>query len=367
MSADPSVVIWRSALLPASETFVRNHGTNLTRWRPVYLGATKVESVLASDDDVIAFPSDRAFLRLRLTGSSPRLRAALAAIRPDVVHAHFGGDGWLISRAAADLDVPLVVTVHGHDVTRQPRAPGLHGVRYRRNLRTVFRRAAVVLAVSEHIRARAIERGADPAKVRVHHTGVPIPEAVPEVSKRWDVVFVGRLVEKKGVDDLLHALALIPDRPRALIVGGGPLEGRLRALAADLDVTFTGPRTPEQVSRHLAESRVLAAPSKTAGDGDSEGMPTTILEASAWGLPVVATRHSGIPEAVVHGDTGLLSAEADPAGLAENLRRLLADEALRTRLGGRGRARVAADFDLRRQSLRLEELYDSLVVSRVAS
>jgi len=367
MSPEPTVVIWRSALLAASETFVRDHGAALTRWRPRYLGATKVASHLAEDGDVIAFPDRRGFPRLRLTGSSPRLRGTLADLAPQVVHAHFGGDGWLVSRAAADLGVPLVVTVHGHDVTRQPAAPGLRGLRYRRNLRSVFRRAAVVLAVSAHIRARAIACGADPATVRVHHTGVPVPDAVPEVPKTWDVAFVGRFVEKKGVDDLLAALALMPGRPRALIVGSGPLESEVRARAAGLDVTFPGAQTPEQVARYLAASRILAAPSKTARDGDSEGLPTTILEAAARGLPVAATRHSGIPEGVLDGETGLLSAEADPAGLAANLTRLLGDDALRARLGAGGRAHVEAHFDLRKQSLLLEDLYDELAVSAATS
>jgi colanic acid/amylovoran biosynthesis glycosyltransferase len=355
MSAERRVVIWRSALLPASETFVRHHGANLTRWRPSYLGASKVESALARDSDIVAFGGS--FLGLRLTGRSPTLTEALRALRPDLVHAHFGGDAWLISRAAADLGVPLIVTVHGHDLTRQPAAPGLRGVRYRRNLRTVFDRACVVLAVSEHIRAEAIARGADPGRVRVHHTGVPIPETVPAVAKRWDVTFVGRFVEKKGVDDLLDALALL-DRPRALLIGAGPLLG--------VDATFAGAQDPAAVRSHLAESRVLAAPSKTARDGDSEGLPTTILEAAALGLPVVATRHSGIPEAVVHGGTGLLSAEADPGALAAHLRQVLADDELRARLGGRGRELVSAEFDLRRQSLRLEDLYDQTVTTRSA-
>jgi glycosyltransferase involved in cell wall biosynthesis len=362
----PRVVIWRSALLSGSETFVRNHGTALTRWQPVYLGATRVPSVLAGDADVIAFPATtagrRAFLRLRLTGSSPRLTGLLARLRPDVVHAHFGGDGWLVSRAATDLGLPLVVTVHGHDVTRQPETPGVRGARYRRNLRTVFDRATVILAVSEHIRSRAVALGADPDKVLVHHTGVPMTPPL-HLPKRWDVVFVGRFVEKKGVDDLIDALAVLPPpRPRALFIGIGPLEAEMRRRAAGfgLDATFLGAQDPGRVMRHLAESRLLAAPARTAADGDAEGLPTTILEAAVQGLPTVSTRHSGIPEAVIHGETGLLGAEGDSTATAHHIQRLLGNPTLRDRLGRQSRARVEAHFDLRRQSGLLEDLYDAV-------
>lgn len=364
------LVIWRSAMLSGSETFVRNHGDALTRWTPTYLGATRDPSPLARESDVIAYQgggSDRrAFLRLRLTGSSPRLRRLLAGARPDLVHAHFGGDGWLISGSAARLGVPLVVTTHGHDVTRQPDSDGLKGVRYRRNLRTVFDRAALVVAVSEVIRGKAVARGADPARVRVHYTGVPVPAEVPVVPAEWDVVFVGRFVEKKGADDLVAALGVLrPTRPRALFIGDGPLRGQTEAAARDLgvDVTFAGSLPPDEVARHLAAARVLGAPSKTARDGDTEGLPTTILEAGALGLPVVSTRHSGIPEAVVDGETGLLGPEADPAALARNLHRLLSDDALRVRLGRAARARVAADFNLATQSGKLEDLYDEVVAA----
>jgi colanic acid/amylovoran biosynthesis glycosyltransferase len=355
--ADRTLVVWRSALLSGSETFVRHHGAHLTRWRAVYAGAFRVDSALSAPDDVVVYPGS--FWTLRLTGWSPRLRRRLRALRPDVVHAHFGGDGWLVSRAAAG--VPLVVTVHGHDVSRQPATPGLLGVRYRRNLRVVFRRAAVILAVSEAIRDRAVALGADPAKVRVHYTGVPLPAAVPDVPKRWDVVFVGRFVAKKGVDDLLESLG----GARAVFVGDGPLRDRLRERAAQLgaDVTFAGQLTPAEVSRTVAASRVLAAPSRTAPDGDVEGLPTTIVEAAALGVPVVATRHSGIPEAVEHGVTGLLAAEGDRAALAANLARLLGDDDLRTRMGRAARARAEARFDLARQTALLEDLYDELAAT----
>jgi glycosyltransferase involved in cell wall biosynthesis len=111
----------------------------------------------------------------------------------------------------------------------------------------------------------------------------------------------------------------------------------------------------------MAQAKILAVPSRTAPDGDAEGLPTTILEAGALGVPAVATRHSGIPEAVRHGETGLLGPERDRAALAANLRALLGDDALRERLGRQARLHVATHFDLARQTRRLEDLYDSLV------
>ena len=370
MPPERRVVIWRSAMLSASETFIRNQGDALTRWRPTYAGATRIESVLSRVDDLVAYPQpvDRgAFLRLRLTGSSPRLHRLLAAPRPDLVHAHFGGDGWLVSRTAAGLGVPLIVTVHGHDVTRQPATPGLHGLRYRRNLRTVFGRAATIVAVSQEIRDRAIRWGADPARVRVHHTGVPIPAPQPAGPKEWDVVFVGRFVEKKGADDLVAALATLGPT-RTLFIGDGPLLATIRAYAGELrvDATFAGALPPDEVYRRLGTARVLAAPSRTARDGDTEGLPTTIVEAAALGLPVAATRHSGIPEAVTDGETGLLGPEGDRAALAANLRRLLDDEALRERLGKQAREHALAHFDIATQTQRLEDIYDEAVAAASA-
>ncbi|RIV32653.1 glycosyltransferase [Micromonospora radicis] len=367
MSGDRVAVIWRSCLLPGSETFVRHQGDALTQWRPVYLGAVRITSPLSRDTDVVVCPDTprgrRDWLRLRATGGSPRLRRLLARLRPDVVHAHFGGDGWLVSRTVTQLGIPLVVTLHGRDVTQQPAEPGLRGARHRRNLRTAFDRAALILAVSGAIRDRAVELGADPAKVHVHHTGIPVPPELVHRPKHWDVVFVGRFVEKKGVDDLVEAAGSLADlRPRMLFVGTGPLHEPVRARAErlGLDATFLGALPPAEVIRHVAESRILAAPSRTASDGDTEGLPTTILEAGSVGVPVVSTYHSGIPEAIIHEANGLLGAEGDRAGLAANLRRLLTDAPLRERLGAQARRRVETDFDLRQQTRRLETHYASV-------
>jgi colanic acid/amylovoran biosynthesis glycosyltransferase len=372
-SAGRTVAIWRSCLLPGSETFVRHQGGALTRWRPAYLGAVKVASPIAADTDAIAFPETAAgrtgWFLLRLTGRSARLRRLLAGLRPAVVHAHFAGDGWLISRAAAQLGIPLVVTLHGLDVTSQARRPGLRGARHRRHLRTVFARAALIIAVSEFIRDRATELGADPAKVRVHHTGVPLAGVPAPVSPRWDMIFVGRFVAKKGIDDLLEATAMVGElRPRMLFIGTGPLEepSRRRAAELGLDATFLGAQDSAVVRRSLAEAKVFVSPSKTAPDGDTEGLPTTILEAGSAGLPTISTYHSGIPEAVVHGETGLLCPEGDRPALAAAIRQVLTDHDLRTRLGRQARRHAEAHFDLDDQTARLEQLYEA-VCSRPAA
>jgi glycosyltransferase involved in cell wall biosynthesis len=294
----------------------------------------------------------------------------LTDLRPAVIHAHFGGDGWLISRVAVQLGVPLVITLHGLDVTRQAGRPGLRGARHRRNLRTAFDRAALIIAVSEFIRGRAIELGADPAKVRVHHTGVPIAPCPTAVPKTWDVIFVGRFVEKKGLDDLVEAIGMIRQlRPRVLFIGTGPLEELIRGRATELglDTTFLGVQEPAVVRRCMAESKVFASPSRTASDGDTEGLPTTILEAGSMGLPTISTYHSGIPEAVVHGETGLLCEEGDRPALAGNIRRLLTDSRLRIRLGDQARRHTQAHFDLGEQTRLLEELYETVCCGLVTA
>lgn len=368
MSEAKRVVIWRSLMLPGSETFIRNQGNALTRWQPTFIGALKVRSVLARDTDVIAFPDGvpgrAAFFQLRMTGGSPKLRRLLRGARPAVVHAHQAGDGWLISRTAERLGIPLVITCHGRDVTLQASAAGRRGVRYRQNLATAFQRASLILAVSEFMRGKAIALGADPAKIRVHHTGVPIPVLPAELPKRWDVVFVGRFVEKKGLDDLVEALGALPEpRPKTLLIGDGPMDGQIRARAAELglDVTFLGALDPGSVARHLAESKIFVSPSKVASDGDAEGLPTTILEAASWGLPTISTYHSGIPEAVVHGETGLLGAEGDREALTANIRLLYGDDELRARMGRQARAYMEEHFDLQKQTDLLGTLYDEIV------
>jgi len=272
-----------------------------------------------------------------------------------------------VLRHARRLRIPLIVTLHGWDVTAGPRQPGRRGARHRRRIRAVFRSATTVLAVSEYIAEQAVRHGADPAKVVVHYLGIPLPEQLHAAddggAEPCDVLFAGRLVEKKGVADLLDALERSAPTARTVIVGDGPLRAELErdARARSLDVEFTGMLPPEALRRRLEQAKVFAAPSRTAADGDAEGFGLVFLEAAAAGLPVVAYAHGGVPEAVQDGVTGLLAPEGHVAALGDALDRLLTDEELRRTLGDNAARRVVAEFDIRRRAGELERLYGRLV------
>ena len=199
----------------------------------------------------------------------------------------------------------------------------------------------------------------------MHHIGIPIVAAEEEVEKTWDIAFVGRFVQKKGVLDLLDAAALLTSelRPRCVFIGDGPLLDQARANATNtgLDATFLGAQPPDVVRRTLSASKLCAAPSKTADNGDSEGLPIVLLEAAAAVIPVASTLHGGVPEAVLDHETGLLSPEGDVMALAQNIDTLLTSPNLRDQLGKAARKRLERDFDVCRQTALLEAIYDAVV------
>jgi glycosyltransferase involved in cell wall biosynthesis len=209
-----------------------------------------------------------------------------------------------------------------------------------------------------------LRRGYPPEKVRLHYIGVdaarfcPDPAVVPQLR----ILFVGRLVEKKGCVDLLKAMvevrAKYPEVELA-VVGDGPLREKLESFAREhrLNVRFLGVHPPDVVLKLLRESLLFCLPSVRSGTGDSEGLGIVNLEAQAVGVPVVGTRHGGIPEAVEDGVTGLLAEERDPAGLARHILTLLSDAPLRAKMGQAARARIIRDFDLEKQSQLLEKQY----------
>jgi glycosyltransferase involved in cell wall biosynthesis len=355
----PAIVVYRSPLFNASETFVRAHALSLECYRPLLVGA---------EDKGNVPPELRAslFLRPRF-GSIGELAARLRPHRPRLVHAHFAPDGLAALPLARALGIPLVTTLHGYDVAVSPArmlASGrLSWMRYALRRKRLMRDGDLFLAVSDSLRETALARRFPAERTRTHYLGVDLERFRPGGERDAGLILhVGRLVEKKGTTVLIDALARLSEA-RLVVIGDGPERARLERQAAGLcgRVRFLGALEPAAVVEWMQRAALLAAPSVTARDGDSEGLPTVIVEAAACGMPVVATLHSGIPEAVVDGETGFLAPEHDAAAVAERIARLLGSADLRARMGAAARRLAEDKFDLRRQTARLEGIYDEVL------
>lgn len=370
--------MWRNAWLAGSETFVRDQMAAMRSWSPLRFGLRGVADPLTPADLTLLGPSRRNELRLEVLGSIGLRRRAAAFLRDNdarLVHAHFGLDATSARPVADALGLPLIATCHGYDVTLLPRLPGPIGREYRRRLGQMFGSAAALIAVSRFIADRMIALGADPARVQILPIGIDThgvrdSDPLPDPGQRRGVAFVGRLVPKKGVRDVLRIWASLPPDVRAehplRIVGEGPERAALEADAARIDgeIELLGYRSSDEVADVLEHSAVYFQPSRTAADGDAEGFGMVYLEAALRGLPSVAYAHGGVTDAVADGATGLLAPEGDEDELRGNLERLLTDASLAGRLGAAGRARVLSDFDIVACTAALESLYDSVTGRR---
>jgi colanic acid/amylovoran biosynthesis glycosyltransferase len=290
-----------------------------------------------------------------LLSEALHLRRLIRSHRPDILHLH-----WVLPQGLAALvagrRVPWVVTTLGGDVY------ALRGPLSRRLKGAVLRRARAVTAQNEDMRRRLIELGAPAAATYVQVPGADIvgmrklvPTAEEQIPGR--LLFVGRLVEKKGVAVLLEALRRVPATlPWTLeIIGDGPLADDLRSRSAGLPVTFSGSASRKGLANAYARSAIVVVPSIPAASGDQDGLPTVLLEAMGAGRTVVASDLPGINEAVTDGETGLLVPPNDPDALADALRTALADDGLRDRLGAAAQRR-SDDYTIEACSQRFVEI-----------
>lgn len=244
--------------------------------------------------------------------------------RPQIVHAHWlipsGLVAWLVRSAT---HMPYVVTVHGGD------AYTLRGPFGRSLKRLVMRGAAAVVPVSRDIESIVGELGPVSPPVPM---GVDVPRVRAEVGVRRPepgrILFVGRLVEKKGVDVLLQALAELP-RASVVVAGGGPLQPGLEDLARGLGVAervdFLGGVPRKEVMRQFSRASVVVLPSQVGAGGDQDGVPVVLAEAVAAGVPVVASRLGGLAEHLTDGETAWLAEPGSAPSLTSALRRVLDD------------------------------------------
>lgn len=292
---------------------------------------------------------------------------ALVDSRIDHVHAHFGTSPATVAGLAARFaGISYSFTAHAKDL--------YHENVDRDDLRRRHDGHATIVTVSDFNRRCLVEEfGFDSRRIERVYNGLDLDRFryAPPILRPQRIIAIGRLIEKKGFDDLIDACGLLQDagaRFECRIIGMGPEESRLRERIGTLGladrVSLLGPLPQHRVRSELEEAAVFAAPCVVAGDGDRDGVPTTLIEAMALGVPCVSTDVTGIPELVRHEETGLVVPQHDPKALAGALGRLLDRSGDRMEFSIQGRKHVEAEFDVRRSTRRLREIFRSAVAER---
>ena len=373
MNSNQTLIIYRDELLGASETFIRAQAESLRRFSPFFLGLRRTPGLALPDDRlrIISRPglvgkAQRA--RFKLLGPSGRLLRKLAGVHPVLIHAHFGPDATNALPVADGLGIPLVTTFHGYDATvADKHLPALY--LKRRNL--LKARGARILCVSEFIRRRLAENGFPAEKLLVHYTGIDTEffRPAPHIHRSPLVLFVGRLVAKKGCHYLVRAMSRVQEvvpGAKLVVIGDGPLRQELQAQACAIlkNFEFLGGQEPSAVKGWMNRASVFCTPSIVAVSGDAEGFGMVFAEAQSMGLPVVSFASGGIPEAVAHQETGFLAKERDWEALAASLILLLQNPQLWARFSRAGQSRVRRLFNIHSQTNLLEAIYEQVLTER---
>jgi colanic acid/amylovoran biosynthesis glycosyltransferase len=362
----PAILIFKETVLPRSETFILAQMQAMRSLSARLIGLEGVPSGLPLPSKPLLLCHSHggvAALRAKIyrkSGIAPIFHARARREEPALLHAHFASGGLTAIPLAKSLGVPLLVTLHGSDVTVKWASA--------RSMRRLGREATLFLCVSHFIRDRAIAAGLPEKKLRVHYIGVDLQQFQTPLRETTSagVLFVGRLVEKKGCAYLLRAMASVQHiYPDCLltIIGDGPLRASLESDARELGVScrFLGAQPPAIVREHLEGTRIFCVPSVTAENGDSEGLGIVFAEAQAMGIPVVSSLHGGIPEVVANDRTGVLVSERDPQALAAAITSLLGDGSLWEQFRHNARAHIEHTFDLAKQTAELETIYQDVM------
>lgn len=380
------------AYLGRSEIFIHRFVNNLAHWQACVLTeriqnaasyklGDRYPVIEVGSGSQVGFRMWAKVVRTRrpTTGDYLALHAryskALAAVKPALLHAQFGSTGWFALPLHRLHRLPLVVSFHGYDASAL-----LRQAVWRSRYRELFGEVHAVTVPSRRMAARLAATGCPPEKLHLLRYGVDLhewsfrPPAVTVEKETVDVLMVSRLVEKKGVLDAIEAVAAarrIDPRLRLQIAGEGEMMPQITECIASRGlqshVRLLGFVPNAQVRELMRASDLLLTPSRTAADGDEEGLPNVLIEAAAAGLPIIATDHAGAGELIEDGVSGFLVDTGSPHLLAARLIALAENAALRQTFAGAARHKVECEFDLARSVACLEAIYDDACRARTVA
>lgn len=377
----PVVASYCTTFLKPEMRHIYRQVSGLKRWDTWIMTRERIEEERYPFPDIEVLPRVRKnflkrFWRKYVLRLSPLLyRGELRCIvktferKPaDLMHVYFGHTGVHLLPFIKGWNKPVVVSFHGMDIQPRPQQPG-----YDDMMRELLQTVPLVLARSESLFDALEKWGCPREKMRLNRTGIPL-DAFPLVKRtmpedgRWQFVQACRLIAKKGLKSAMQAFAMFhgfQPNSRFVIAGDGPMKETLLELARELGVAqaveLRGFLDQAALAKLFAESHVFVHPSEMTSDQNQEGVPNSMLEAMATGLPVLATRHGGIPEAVTDGASGLLCGERDPQALMEAMFRFTEHPENMLAMGEDAARSVREDFSQQRAIERLESFYDEAI------
>ncbi|MFN6571202.1 glycosyltransferase [Dendronalium sp. ChiSLP03b] len=287
----------------------------------------------------------------------------------DIIYCHFGPNG-LTGALIKKLGLTqgkIVTSFHGYDITK-------YVEKFVKNpYNNLFEVGDLFLPISEHWKKKLLDLGCNEQKIIVHRMGVDCNKfsftpRYPSGDGQIRIVTIARLVEKKGVEYGIRAIAKLAKANKRIeynIIGDGSLSTHLQEIIQELGVESTvkllGWKEQDEVVEILNKSHILLAPSVTSQDGDQEGIPVVLMEAMAMGLPVVSTQHSGIPELVQDAVTGFLAPERDIDALANRLSYLIEHPELWSKMGRAGRKQIEEYYNINKLNQQLINIYQKLL------
>ncbi len=371
----PSVALFCATFLRPEMLHIHRHVTGLKNFRPVVL-AQKLEGDWSAECVKLIPRSSWRFLARAgekrsghpwqiSAGEVEQMRKVLRETDCRLLHVFFGNVAVHLLPLLRQCGLPVVISFHGSDVAGTMTSPG-----YSKAVAEMFEWAQAVPCRSERLAELVAHLGCPSEKLRIMRTilpEIPFTHRTPPTEDTWRIVQAARLVPKKGLATAMRAFAAFARKypySTFTIAGEGPMEGELRQLAAELEVEdqveFTGFLSQESLRGLFSSAHVFLHPSETV-DGDMEGVPNAMLEAMAGGLPVVTTRHGGIPEVVTDGRNGLLCEEKDVGAVTDALLRLAADSELYRILSKNASLSVREQFSSEAQVEVIEKIYHEAI------
>lgn len=369
------ICITRSSRNAYSETFIRDQIAVISNWAEVYtihsgrLPEKKEDGTLLNSKLFwVLHKALKVVLGRNNFFGNYGVKKYLKDNKIDIVLANYGMPGSHMTPICKALNIPLIVIFHGHDATDKKL---LH--EYLNKYKEMFAYATYTIAVSQEMKKRLISAGADIEKIKLIPYGVDVDKFKPtgnNINKNTFLA-VGRFTEKKGplftIRAFYKALQKFPDAKLVMVGGKNGMydecEKVVQKLGISDSVNFTGIKNSDEIANLMGNSLAFVQHSITAPNGDMEGTPLGILEASASGLPVISTLHGGIKEAVIHGKTGFLVKEKDQDAMADYMIQLLENPEKAREMGMKGRNHIVENHYQEKQIKKIYELAKQVMSS----